>query len=177
MHVAIRSQGDPLALVPSIRQAVGSLDPDVAVANVATMEQLLDESVGEQRFRTWLLGGFAGLALLLASIGIYAVISHSVGQRIPEIGLRMALGARPQDVLLLILRQAASLAGIGLLIGLAGAFALTRTMSSLLFAVSASDPVSFGIACLVLAGVALLASFLPAAHATKVNPVTALRDE
>jgi putative ABC transport system permease protein len=177
MNVVIRTAGDPASLVPAVRQALGGIDPDIPMANVATMDQLLDESVAEQRFRTWLLGGFAGLALLLAGIGVYAVISYSVSQRTGEFGVRMALGAQRHDVLRLVLGQAAQLAGIGLLIGIVGAFALTRTMSSLLFSVSASDPISFAIACVVLVAVALLASFIPASRATKVNPVVALRYE
>ena len=177
MYLAIRTSGDPVSLVPAVRGALGSFDSQIPLANVSTMEQLLDESVAEQRFRTWLLGGFAALALVLASIGIYAVISYSVGQRTGEFGVRIALGARPQDVFRLVLTQAARLAAIGLLAGMVGAFALTRTMSSLLFSIGASDPVSFGIACLILISVALLASFIPARRATKVNPVTALRYE
>jgi putative ABC transport system permease protein len=177
MYLAVRTSGNPSSLVPDIRHALGSLDKDIPLANVASMDQLLEKSVAEQRFRTWLLGGFAALALLLASVGIYAVISYSVGQRTREIGIRMALGARPQDVLRLVLSQAAGLAAIGVLIGMVGAFALTRTMSSLLFSVSASDPMSFAGACLILISVALLASFIPARRATKVNPVAALRYE
>lgn len=149
----------------------------IPMADIATMDQLLDESVAEQRFRTWLLGGFAGLALLLAGIGVYAVISYSVSQRTGEFEVRMALGAQRLDVLRLVLGQAVRLAGIGLLIGIVGAFALTRTMSSLLFSVKASDPVSFAIACVILVAVALLAGFIPARRATKVNPVVALRYE
>jgi putative ABC transport system permease protein len=177
MYLAIRTSRNSANLVSAVRQAIGSFDRDIPLANMATMDQLLDESVAEQRFRTWLLGGFAALALLLASVGIYAVMSYSVGQRTGEIGVRMALGARPQDVLRLVLSQAARLAAIGLLVGIVGAFALTRTMSSLLFSVSPSDPMSFAIACLILVSVALLASFIPARRATKVNPVVALRYE
>jgi putative ABC transport system permease protein len=124
-----------------------------------------------------LLGGFAGLALLLAGIGVYAVISYSVSQRTGEFGVRIALGAQRRDVLRLVLGQAVRLAAIGLLIGIIGAFALTRTISSLLFSVSASDPTSFVVACVILVIVALLASFVPARRATKVNPVIALRYE
>jgi putative ABC transport system permease protein len=177
MHVVIRTAGDPAGLVPAVRQALGAVDPDIPIANVATMDQLLDESVAEQRFRTWLLGGFAGLALLLAGIGVYAVISYSVTQRTGEFGVRMALGAQRYDVLRLVLSQAARLAAVGLLIGIVGALALTRTMSSLLFSVNASDPMSFVIASVILVAVALLASFIPARRATKVNPVVALRYE
>jgi len=154
---------------------VGGLDRDIPLADIASMDQLLDASVAEQRFRTWLLGSFAGLALLLASVGIYAVMSYSVGQQFGEIGLRMALGARPQDVFRLVLSQTARLAAIGLLIGVGGALALARTMSSLLFSVSASDPMSFLTACLILVSVALLASVIPARRASKVNPLVALR--
>ena len=177
MHVAIRTTGDPGGLVPAVRQAMGALDRDIPLAAIASMDQLLDESVAEQRFRTWLLGSFAGLALLLASVGIYAVMSYSVGQQIGEFGLRMALGARPQDVLRLVLSQTARLATIGLLIGIAGAFALARTMSSLLFSGSASDPLSVLMACLILVSVALLAGIIPARRASKVNPLVALRYE
>jgi putative ABC transport system permease protein len=177
MYVAIRTTGDPGGLAPAVRQAMGGLDRDIPLADIAPMDQLLDESVAEQRFRTWLLGGFAGLALLLASVGIYAVMSYSVGQQIAEFGLRMALGARPQDVLRLVLKQTARLAAIGLLIGIAGALALARTMSSLLFSVSASDPLSFLMACLILVSVALLAGIIPARRASKVNPLVALRYE
>jgi putative ABC transport system permease protein len=177
MYVVIRTAGDPNSLVPAVRQALGGVDPDIPMANIATMDQLLGESVAPQRFRTWLLGGFAWLALLLAGVGVYAVISYSVTQRTGEFGVRIALGAQGHDVLRLVLGQAASLAGIGLLIGIVGALALTRTMSSLLFAVSASDPISFVIACAILVTVALLASFIPARRATKVNPVIALRYE
>jgi len=177
MYVVIRTTGDPATVAPAVRQALGGIDPDIPMADIAIMDQLLDESVAPQRFRTWLLGGFAGLALLLAGVGVYAVISYSVTQRTGEFGVRMALGAQRYDVLRLVLGQAASLAGIGLLIGIVGALALTRTMSSLLFSVSASDPVSFAIACAILVTVALLASFIPARRATKVNPVVALRHE
>jgi putative ABC transport system permease protein len=177
MNVVIRTAGDPSSVAPAVRQALGGIDPEIPMANVATMDQLLDESVAEQRFRTWLLGGFAGLALLLAGVGVYAVISYSVSQRTGEFGVRMALGAQRHDVLRLVIGQAARLAGVGLLIGIVGAFALTRTMSSLLFSVKASDPVSFAISCVILVAVALLASFIPARRATKVNPVVALRYE
>jgi putative ABC transport system permease protein len=177
MHVAIRTTGDPASFIPAVREAMGSLDRDIPLADIASMDQLLDESVAEQRFRTWLLSSYAGLALLLASIGIYAVTSYSVGQQIGEFGLRMALGAGPQDILRLVLGQTARLAAIGLLIGVAGALALARTMSSLLFSVSASDPATLLVACLVLVAVALLASVTPARRASKVSPLVALRYE
>jgi putative ABC transport system permease protein len=177
MYVAIRTTGEPRSLAPAVRQVMGGLDRDIPLADIASMDQLLDESVAAQRFRTWLLGSFAALALLLASVGIYAVMSYSVGQQIGEIGLRMALGARPQDVLRLVLGQTARLAAIGLLLGIAGALALARAMSGLLFSVSASDPMSFLIACLIMVSVALLASIIPARRASKVNPLVALRYE
>jgi putative ABC transport system permease protein len=177
MHLAIRTSGDPASLAPAVRKAVDTIDRDIPLANIATMDQLLEDSVAEQRFRTWLLGGFAAVALLLASVGIYAVMSYSVGLRTAEMGIRMALGARPHDILRLVLTQAAGLAAIGLVIGTFGALALTRTMSSLLFSVSAGDPLSFGTAAMILVLVALAASSVPARRATKINPVVALRYE
>jgi ABC-type antimicrobial peptide transport system permease subunit len=177
MHVVIRTMGDPGNLTPAVRQATGVLDREIPLSDIASMDQLLDRSVAEQRFRTWLFGSFAGLALLLASVGIYAVMSYSVGQQIGELGLRMALGARPQDVFRLVLSQSARLAAIGLLTGIAGAFALARTMSSLLFSVSTSDPLTFVIACLILVSVAVLATVIPARRASKVDPLVALRYE
>jgi hypothetical protein len=149
-------------VAPAVRQAVDGIDRDIPLPNIATMDELLENSVIEQRFRTWLLGGFAGLALLLASVGIYAVISYSVGLRTEEIGIRMALGAWPRDIFRLVLSQATSLAAIGLIVGTLGALALMRTMSSLLFSISSSDPISFAIAALILVSVALVASSNPA---------------
>ena len=141
------------------------------------MEEVLTTSVARQRFTMMLLAGFAGLALLLAAVGIYGVMSYSVAQRTHEIGIRMALGARTVDVLRLAIGQGLRLVLLGLGIGLVGAFFLTSVMSSLLFGISATDPLTFVAISVVLVGVALLASYIPARRAAQVDPLTALRYE
>ncbi len=179
MNLVVRAAGagDPTQLTAAIRNEVQSLDKDIPLYNVKTMEQRVSESASQPRFRTLLLGIFAGLALLLASIGIYGVISYSVTQRTHEIGLRVALGAQTRDVLRLVIGQGMSMALIGIGIGLAGAFIVMRLMSSFLFGVSANDPVTFIAVSLLLMGVALLACYIPARRATRVDPMIALRYE
>jgi len=177
MNVVIRSQGDPASLAAAVRKEVLQIDPNQPVADVRTMEQWLDRAVAGPRYRTTLLGLFALVALALASTGIYGVMSYSVSQRTHEIGVRMALGARRNDVLSLVVGQGMTLVIIGVAIGLAGAFALTRLMASLLFGVTAKDPFTFVVVSALLAVVAFVACYMPARRATKVDPLTALRYE
>jgi putative ABC transport system permease protein len=172
-----RTSGTPAALAPSVRGAVLSIDPDQPVFNIKTMDDILAASVATRRISMLLLSGFAGLALLLAALGVYGLISYSIAQRTHEIGLRMALGATGRDVLKLVLRQGMSLVLVGVTLGLASAFALTRVMSSLLYEVSASDPVTFIGVALLLIAVALVACLIPARRAMKVDPMVALHYE
>ena len=177
MNLVIRTQGDPLSVVGGVRKEVNALDPDQPIAAVRPMTEWVALSVADARYRTTLLGLFAALAMILAATGIYGVMSYSVAQRTQEIGVRMALGARPLDVLKLVVRQGMILALIGIVIGLAGAFALTRVMSSLLFGVTGRDPITFGAVAALLIVVAFIACFVPARRATKVDPLVALRYE
>ncbi len=177
MGLVARTAGDPLAAVGPMKEAILTVDKDQPVTAVRSMEQVLADSLSQRRFTMLLLGLFAALALVLASVGIYGVMSYTVAQRTHEIGVRMALGARPADVLGLVVAQGMAIAGIGVGIGLAAALALTRLMSSFLFGVSATDPLTFIAIPLVLAGVALGACFVPARRATRVDPMVALRYE
>jgi putative ABC transport system permease protein len=177
MDLVVRAKLPIESLVPGVRATLRNVDPDLPNSDFQTLEQLVDQAVSPRRFVTVLLGGFSFLALILASLGIYGVISYSVNQRVNEIGIRIALGAQTLTVLKLILGQGVKLVLIGLGIGLAAAFALTRVMSSLLFGVQASDPLTFFGIALLLTGVALLACYIPARRATKVDPMVALRYE
>jgi putative ABC transport system permease protein len=177
MNVVIRTQGDPLSIAGAVRKEVREMDPEQPIAAIKPMGEWLASSVATPRYRTTLLGLFAVLAMLLAATGIYGVMSYSVAQRTHEIGVRMALGARHSAVLGLIVRQGMSLVAIGLVIGLASAFALTRVMSSLLFGVTAKDPITFAVVAVLLSLVALIACYVPARRATKVDPLEALRYE
>jgi predicted permease len=173
----VRTEGDPAALSAAAQRAVREVDASRAAAAVKPMETLLSESVAQPRFYAQLLTGFACVALLLAAVGVYGVMSYTVTQRTHEIGIRMALGAEGRDVVRMVVGQGMALALAGVAAGLAAAFALTRVMSSLLYGVSATDPLTFALISLLITTVALLACFVPARRATKVDPMIALRYE
>jgi len=177
MLLAIRTASDPLSITATLRDVVRSLDKDQSIADIRTLEQTIDTSLGQPRLNTWLLGTFAVLALVLASIGIYGVTSYSVTQRIQEIGIRMALGAERGDVLSLVVKHGIGLTGAGVLLGLIGAVGLTRFLKSLLYGVQPIDWGTFLIASAILSATALLASYIPARRAAKVDPMVALRYE
>jgi putative ABC transport system permease protein len=177
MTLAIQASGNPMMLVPTIQREVNAIDPDLPVYRVRTMGEVMGESLQRRRMALILLAGFAGLALLLASIGIYGVMSYAVAQRRIEIGLRMALGADRGQVLRMMVGNGMATIAVGLAVGLILALALTRLMRGLLFGVHASDPLALGGATLLLVFAALLAIFIPARRATKVNPMVALRYE
>jgi ABC-type antimicrobial peptide transport system permease subunit len=175
--LTVRTTGNPMSLVASVRQAVWSVDPAQPISNVRTMDEILSEEVAQRRIGMTLLAAFAALALLLASLGIYGVLSYAVTQRTQEIGIRMALGANRQAVLRLVMADGMRLAVAGVAIGLGLSFALTRLMTGLLFGVSASDPRTLAGVTLLLTAVALVACYVPARRATKVDPMIALRYE
>ena len=178
VFMVVRSKtSDPLALAAAAQNAVGEVNKDIPLANVRTMQDVIAESVLRRRFVTLLLSVFSGLAMLLAAIGLYGVMSYTVSQRTREIGIRMALGAKKEDVLKLVIGQGMRLAAWGVVVGLVASVALTRLMSVLLFGVSAHDPVTFAAAAVLLAGVALFANYVPARRAAKVDPMVALRYE
>ena len=174
-RIAVRTAGDPASVANSIAAIVQSMDSDLPLERVRTMDQVVDESLAGDRFATALLGSFAGIALILAAIGIYGVMSFSVAQQTHEIGLRMALGAAPGQVLFLVLREGMLLALTGLALGLGGTFFVGRTMQSLLYGVTGVDPLAVGSVAVLLLGSAVLACYIPARRATQVDPMTALR--
>jgi putative ABC transport system permease protein len=173
----VRTQQEPTAVLPGIREAVRQIDPNLPLGDVRTMEQIHERSLTGAKQPAWVIGAFAVVAALLAALGIYGVLSHAVTQQRREIGIRMALGARSQDVLSHVMRNALSMVAVGLVLGLLGVVALTRVIESLLFEVSAVDPAAVGLACVVMALVGLLAALAPAARAARVEPMAVLRDD
>jgi putative ABC transport system permease protein len=172
-----RHEGDPGALTTAMRRAIQSLDPDMPLYEVHTMNEAIYQGLWENRIWVGMMSVFAALALIIAAIGIYGVMAYSVAQRTQEIGIRMALGAARRDVMRLIVGQAVRLTVLGIGIGLAGAYALTRLMASMLFGVSAGDPPTFVAVTVILAASSILAAWLPAERATRVDPMVALRTE
>ncbi len=176
-HLVIRTTGTPMAMAESVRRAILEVDPAQPVANVRTMEDVLGASVAQRRLIMMLLSGFAGASLLLAAIGLYGVIAYGVSQRTHEIGIRIAMGGQARDVLQLVIGHGMKLALIGVGLGLIGSVALTRLLKTLLYGVSATDPITFTLIALLILCVALLACWIPARRATKVDPMITLRSE
>jgi predicted permease len=177
MNVVVRTSGDPLALASAVRGEVRTLDASLPVANLASMEDVLSTSLARPRFLTLLLGIFAAVALVLAAIGTYGVMSYSVAERRKEIGIRMALGAQASSVLRMILRQGVVTAGLGIVIGLLGAFTLSSMLQAMLFNISSTDATAFVVAPLTLSIVALIACYAPALRATRVDPAGVLKQD
>ena len=177
MSLVARTQVEPGSLAKAIQNEVAALDREIALSDVKTMDQYLGAAVAQPRFSALLFGMFALLALSLAAVGLYGVMAYTVSQRTREVGVRMALGAQTADVLRLIIAQGMKLTLLGVGAGLAGAFALTRLMKTLLFGVAATDPLTFAVVALSLSLVALSACYLPARRAAKVDPLLALRHE
>jgi ABC-type antimicrobial peptide transport system permease subunit len=177
MHVAMRVNGDPSAITSAIRKSVANLDPSLPVAELRKMDDAVRQAGAPQRFSTYLLGAFAGIALLLATLGIAGVVAFSVCQRTREIGLRVALGATPRTVLSLVLREGLTYAGLGVVVGIGLALGLTRLMSSLLYGVQATDIVTFAVVTGIVALVSVAASLAPALRAMRVDPIIALKNE
>jgi len=177
MALVVRTAVDPKTLVGAAREEIRRLDKDLPLYDVKTMNDLVYESLARARFTTILLAIFAALALTLASVGIYGVMSYSVSQRTQEIGIRVALGAQRRDIFKQVVGQAMRLAGFGVAVGLVSAFVLTRLMATLLYRVSTTDPLVFGMIALLLSGVSFFASYLPARRATRVDAMVALRYE
>jgi putative ABC transport system permease protein len=177
MTILVRTVNEPTSLVPALRQTVLSIDPNQPIAEINTMEKIVSDSIAQPRLNVMLMSLFGGLALLLAMVGIYGLLSYAVTQRTQELGIRIALGAQVVDVLQLVLRQGMLLALIGEAIGLLGAFALTRLIRGLLFGVTPTDASIFLVVVAVLTMIALLACYVPARRATKIDPLKALRYE
>ena len=177
MSLVVKTRVDPESVIPAVSQAVRSVDPDQPVYRVRTMEQVISESLSSRRLNLWLLGVFAGVALVLSAAGLYGVISYLVTQRTREMGIRMALGAEASQVVKLIMARGVVLIALGVIIGLAGAFVFTRWLESMLYGVGRRDPATFATIPLLLMAVALLATYIPARRASRLHPTIALRGD
>jgi hypothetical protein len=173
--VMLRTAVPPATLIETVRRAIRGVEPGATVYGIASMEELVARQTARTRFVSWLMGVFAGLALILSAIGVYGVLAQNVARRTQEIGIRMALGASAGEILRLVLRRGLGLVAAGLAIGTAGALAVTRLLQTLLFGVSQADPVTFGGVILTLGAVALVATWIPARRAMRVDPLVALR--
>jgi predicted permease len=176
MIIAVKTSGNPLSMASAVRKQIAQVDGDLPVTAVRSMQDVVSESFGQQQLTLWLLGAFAAAALVLAAIGIYGLLAYSVEQRRQEVGIRRALGARPADIVRLVLRQGLGLTLAGIAAGLAGAFLIGRALEALLFHVSPTDPVIYAGMALLFLTVALIASYLPARRALQVDPVVAIRE-
>jgi putative ABC transport system permease protein len=177
MFLVLRTARDPSDLAESVRAAVWQVDENISISAVNSMEAVVSRTVAGPRFRTVLLLIFGAVALLLSAVGVAGVVGYAVSQRVPEIGLRVALGAQDRDIYALVMGQGAMLIGLGLLLGLIGGLAATRVLSGLLYDLSANDPVTFFLASLLMVAIALVAVWIPARKALRVNPVEALNAE
>jgi putative ABC transport system permease protein len=177
MNLVIRTSGEPGSQVSAVRSSLGSIDPNIPVYEIRTVDELLSSSLGSRRFTMFLLGTFAAVALLLACVGLFGVMAYLVSQRTHEIGVRLALGARPGDVFRLIIGRGMALATAGSALGLAGAWAIGRFLESMLYQIKPSDPITLASAPVLLLAVAFLACYMPARRAMKVDPMVALRYE
>jgi putative ABC transport system permease protein len=176
-NVILKTAGDPAALSEPLRRVVRDLDPGIAVASVATLDEIVAQSMGDSRFYATLVAIFAALALVLAAVGIYGVMSYAVTQRTREIGVRLALGAAERQIFGLVVGESLKLAAVGLALGLAGSIALGKAIGGMLFGVGGTDAVTFGGTAVLLAGVAFLAAYVPARRAMRIDPMEALRVE
>jgi len=177
MNLVVRTTSDPLRSANAVRGQVWAVDKDQPLFDIKTMEDVVADSFARPHWLASLLGSFAGLALLLAALGIYGLVSYAVSQRTPEIGIRMALGAQSGDVLRLVLRKGMGLTLAGLVIGISTALIIPGLLRSFLFGVKPTDPMSFAVVAFLLAGIALLACYIPGQRAMRVDPIVALRHE
>jgi putative ABC transport system permease protein len=177
LQLLVTTDRDPLALAAAVRAEIRSLDPVTPVSAITTVDALIGDSLAIRRFQAWLLAMFSMLAVLLAAVGVFGLMAQLVARRTPEIGVRMALGARPSDVLAMVLRQGIKLAAAGTALGLFGAFLLAGALRTLLFGVSAADPASYAAAAVVLGLAVLIACAVPAWRAARIDPVLALRQD